>query len=358
MLRGSGGAADGPEAGSDAVRRGGVAAFAASDQALLSEQGRVTSEQTVADPVVVNALGKTYAATGVQALRGISFRVSQGEVFGLLGPNGAGKTTTVGILTTLVRPTSGTATVDGHDVTQHPLAVRRSIGVVFQDTVLDNDFSGAHNLLLHARLWGVPDGRARIRSLLDAVGLADRSDDGVRTYSGGMRRRLEIARALLARPRVLFLDEPTLGLDPQIGRSIMNYVSDVQLGVSAINYNAAPLDARNKGDSSQVFNSAVNGEPSTTIFRAYPGDPVRFRAAMPFGTNVHNFTIDGHSWPWEPLMPGSQVLSNRTVMSGEFIDARLSGGAGGTLHAPGDYLYGDARVPYTRAVLVFVPSGG
>jgi hypothetical protein len=140
-------------------------------------------------------------------------------------------------------------------------------------------------------------------------------------------------------------------VDPQIGRSIMDYVPDVQQGVSAINYNAAPLAPRNKGDLSQVFNSAVNGDPSTPVFRAYPGDPVRFRAAMPFGTNVHNFALDGHAWPWEPLMSGSQILSNRTFMSGEFIDARLAGGAGGTLHTPGDHFYGDARGPYTRAGL-------
>jgi manganese oxidase len=139
--------------------------------------------------------------------------------------------------------------------------------------------------------------------------------------------------------------------DPQIGRSIMNYVADVEQGVSAINYNATPLDPRDGNDLSQVFNSRAFGDPSTPVFRAYAGDPVRFRAAMPFGTNVHNFTIDGHSWPWEPLMSGSQILSNRAFMSGEFVDARLVGGAGGTLQTPGDYFYGDARGPYTRAGL-------
>ena len=175
------------------------------------------------DPVVVSELTKTYPGP-VEAVRGLSFRVGAGEIFGLLGPNGAGKTTTVGVLTTLVRPTSGQAAVGGHDVRTDPVAVRRSIGVVFQDSVLDNDFSGAQNLWLHARLWRVPDAERRIASLLAAVGLTERADDVVWTYSGGMRRRLEIARALLADPKVMFLDEPTLGLDPIARRDLWQVV--------------------------------------------------------------------------------------------------------------------------------------
>jgi ABC-2 type transport system ATP-binding protein len=176
-----------------------------------------------ADPVVVEALSKTYPGP-IEALRGISFRVRQGEVFGLLGPNGAGKTTTIGILTTLVGASAGAARVGGHDVHADPLAVRRSIGVVFQESVLDTEFTGAENLWLHARLWGVPDARERIASLLAAVGLAERAGDLVRTYSGGMRRRLEIARALLADPQVIVLDEPTLGLDPIARRNLWEVI--------------------------------------------------------------------------------------------------------------------------------------
>jgi ABC-2 type transport system ATP-binding protein len=145
-------------------------------------------------PVSVAELTKTYPG-GINALRGVSFAVQAGEIFGLLGPNGAGKTTTVGVLTTLVRATSGSAMVSGHDVRAEPLAVRRSIGVVFQDSVLDNDFTGSENLWLHARLWRVPNAKRRLESLVDAVGLSERIDDVVWTYSGGMRRRLKFARA-------------------------------------------------------------------------------------------------------------------------------------------------------------------
>ena len=175
------------------------------------------------DPIVVDRLTKSYPGP-VEAVRGISFRVRPGEIFGLLGPNGAGKTTTLGVLTTLVGPTSGSALVDGHDVAVAPLAVRRTIGVVFQESVLDNEFTAAENLWLHARLWRVPDAARRIEALLGAVELTERADHGVRSFSGGMRRRLEIARALLASPRVMFLDEPTLGLDPIVRRDLWQVV--------------------------------------------------------------------------------------------------------------------------------------
>jgi ABC-2 type transport system ATP-binding protein len=178
-------------------------------------------------PVAVRDLRKVYP-NGLEALGGISFTVDDGQIFGLLGPNGAGKTTTLGILTTLVRPSAGEASVDGHDVTAAPLAVRRSIGVVFQDTVLDNEFTGEQNLRFHARLWKVPDAPARIDALLAAVGLTDRAADPVANYSGGMRRRLEIARALLARPRVLLLDEPTLGLDPVVRNELWQLIRELK----------------------------------------------------------------------------------------------------------------------------------
>lgn len=179
--------------------------------------------------VSVKELQKTYA-NGIQAVKGISFDVQEGEIFGLLGPNGAGKTTTIGVLTTIVRPSGGQVSVAGHDVMKEPLAVRHLIGVVFQDTVLDNDFSGRDNLLLHARLWRIPrrEANERIGALLTSMELMERANDGVRTYSGGMRRRLEIARALLARPQVLFLDEPTLGLDPAARHGMWDLIQQLR----------------------------------------------------------------------------------------------------------------------------------
>lgn len=156
----------------------------------------------------------------------ISFTVEEGEIFGFLGPNGAGKTTTLNMLATLLRPTSGTATVDGHDINNEPDAVRHSIGFVFQDPTLDTELTGRENLDFHGRIYGIKaDVREkRIKEILAVVQLSDRADEMVRTYSGGMKRRLEIARGLLHYPRVLFLDEPTLGLDPQTRRAIWDYI--------------------------------------------------------------------------------------------------------------------------------------
>jgi hypothetical protein len=139
----------------------------------------------------------------------------------------------------------------------------------------------------------------------------------------------------------------------QISRSVMEYEAAVPGGISSINYRAAPLDPRLSvnADPSLVFSSAVQGDPPTTLMRAYPGDPVRFRVGVPFAANIHAFSLEGHSWSLEPLMPGSQVISDRTILSGETIDARLVGGAGGPIAAPGDYLYLDHRFPFTRAGL-------
>ena len=166
----------------------------------------------------------------IEAVRGVSFRVAPGEVFGFLGPNGAGKSTTISMLCTLARPSGGQATVAGFDVVTHQAEVRRRIGLVFQDTTLDDYLTAEENLRFHAELYGVPRAEVagRMRTVLEMVELWDRRHGVVRTFSGGMKRRLEIARGLLHSPRVLFLDEPTLGLDPQTRLHIWEYLRELK----------------------------------------------------------------------------------------------------------------------------------
>jgi ABC-2 type transport system ATP-binding protein len=178
--------------------------------------------------IKVARLTKNYGE--IEAVRGIDFEVPVGETFGFLGPNGAGKSTTIKVLCTLARPTSGSAQVAGHEVTAERDAVRRNIGLVFQDTTLDNYLTGAQNLRFHAALYGVPAAAVepRMRQVLEMVGLWERRDSVVMTYSGGMKRRLEIARGLLHAPHVLFLDEPTVGLDPQTRASIWEYINELK----------------------------------------------------------------------------------------------------------------------------------
>jgi ABC-2 type transport system ATP-binding protein len=174
-------------------------------------------------------LRKVYPG-GVEAVAGISFTVDAGEVFGLLGPNGAGKSTTVGMLTATVAPTSGSARVGGYDVAAQPLAARAVSSVVFQDAVVDRSLTGRRNLEIHARLWGVErrEADARMRELAVSLDLAELVDRPVGTYSGGERRRLEIARSLVSRPRVLFLDEPTVGLDPRIRAELLDVIETLR----------------------------------------------------------------------------------------------------------------------------------
>ena len=161
------------------------------------------------------------------AVNNISFDIDQGEIFGLLGPNGAGKTTTLSMLATMLTPTSGSATVNGIDISQDPDGVRKSIGIVFQDQSLDEELTAWENMDFHGRLYRIPaeTRNQRITELLMLVELNDRRDDIVKTFSGGMRRRLEIARGLLHHPAVLFLDEPTLGLDPQTRNHLWQYIA-------------------------------------------------------------------------------------------------------------------------------------
>jgi ABC-2 type transport system ATP-binding protein len=181
-------------------------------------------------PLAIQVEGLEKRFGDVHAVRGVDFEVYPGETFGFLGPNGAGKSTTINMLCTLLRPSAGRAIVAGFDVATQRDEVRREIGLVFQDTTLDGYLSAAQNLRFHGQLYGVPSEQleVRMRQVLELVGLWDRRDKDVQTFSGGMKRRLEIARGLLHSPRVLFLDEPTVGLDPQTRASIWEYLDELR----------------------------------------------------------------------------------------------------------------------------------
>jgi ABC-2 type transport system ATP-binding protein len=180
------------------------------------------------DIITTENLAKHFGT--LKAVKGVSFQVAEGEIFGFLGPNGAGKTTTINMLCTLLMPTAGKATVNGYDVATQRSQVRHSIGLVFQETTLDDYLTAEQNLRFHAYAYAVPKEirEPRLKELLDLVGLWDRRKDRISTYSGGMKRRLEIARGLLHHPKVLFLDEPTLGLDPQTRHTIWAHIRELR----------------------------------------------------------------------------------------------------------------------------------
>jgi ABC-2 type transport system ATP-binding protein len=176
--------------------------------------------------IEAQSLAKTYPG-GVEAVRGVDFEVEAGEVFGLLGPNGAGKSTTVGMLTTTIVPTAGRALVGGYDVVEQPMLARGVSSVVFQDPAVDRSLTGRANIEVHARLWGAGS-HGRTQELTGALGLTALIDRPVSSYSGGERRRLEIARALVSEPAVLFLDEPTVGLDPRIRHELLDVIAGLR----------------------------------------------------------------------------------------------------------------------------------
>lgn len=190
--------------------------------------GLPTPEDAGRSAVLVRGLEKSYGP--IRAVDGIDLDVGTGETFGFLGPNGAGKSTTIKILCTLAKPTGGRARVAGHDVVTDRAEVRRHIGLVFQDTTLDTYLTAEQNLRFHAELYGLPREviGPRLQQVLEMVGLWERRRDKVLTFSGGMKRRLEIARGLMHSPRVLFLDEPTVGLDPQTRASIWDYIHQLR----------------------------------------------------------------------------------------------------------------------------------
>lgn len=178
--------------------------------------------------IQVENLTKDYG--DLRAVDGISFEVYEGEIFGFLGPNGAGKTTTIKTLCGLLAPTSGTARIAGMDVGENPMKIRKQIGLVFQTSSLDDRLTGRENLSFHSRLYNVDreTEKRRINELSERVGLEERLDDRVKNYSGGMKRRLELIRGMIHHPHVLFLDEPTLGLDPQTRSYIWDYIQELK----------------------------------------------------------------------------------------------------------------------------------
>ncbi len=177
--------------------------------------------------IQVEQLSKKFGS--ITAVDDISFEVEEGSIFGFLGPNGAGKTTTINILCTLLSPTSGKAFIAGHDCMREPSEVRKAIGIVFQDTTLDKDLTAYENLIFHAYLYDVPKSemKERVEAVLKFADLFDRRNDLVKKFSGGMKRRLEVARGLIHQPRVLFLDEPTLGLDPQSRSNLWESITEL-----------------------------------------------------------------------------------------------------------------------------------
>jgi ABC-2 type transport system ATP-binding protein len=199
---------------------------------MVLSPSRSVGDVATVDPsdavITVTKLVKRYGT--VEAVRGIDLTVRRGEIFGFLGPNGAGKSTTISVLCTLLKPTSGTASIAGLDVNRDPDGIRSRIGLVFQDPSLDVQLTARENLLFHAMAYGVPRGqrKARISQALVTVDLVDRADALVSTFSGGMKRRLEIARGILHHPEVLFLDEPTQGLDPQTRANVWDHLREIR----------------------------------------------------------------------------------------------------------------------------------
>lgn len=179
---------------------------------------------------VIKVTNLTKKYENLTAVNSISFNVNKKEIFGFLGPNGAGKSTTIGMLTTITAPTSGSALVNDFDISEQRNDVRRSIGIIFQDPSLDDHLTAQENLYFHARLYGISkkDYKERLKQVLDLMDLYDRKDEIIKNYSGGMRRRLEIARGLIHHPKILFLDEPTIGLDPQTRVHIWTYLLELK----------------------------------------------------------------------------------------------------------------------------------
>ncbi len=259
------------------------------------------------------------------AVDGVSFDIEEGEIFGFLGPNGAGKTTTINILCTLLLPTSGSAILDGYDVVKHPQHVRQRIGIIFQDPSLDDRLTAFENLEFHGVLYNVPhkERRARIAELLKMVELYDRRDDIVRTFSGGMRRRLEIARGLLHYPRVLFLDEPTIGLDPQTRSHIWNYIRELRVREKiTIFLTTHYMDEAGNADRIAIidYGKIVALDTPERLKDMVGGDVITIRT----DDDAHAAEVLQHKYEVEPLA-SSQGLQFEIARGEEFIPELVRG---------------------------------
>jgi ABC-2 type transport system ATP-binding protein len=280
--------------------------------------------------VQVDGLRKRYG--DYEAVSGVDFTVAPGETFGFLGPNGAGKSTTISMLCTLLTPTAGSARVAGHDVVRERDAVRRNIGLVFQDTTLDGYLSAERNLRLHAELYGVPRAGLddRLDQVLAMVDLADRRSHKVRTFSGGMKRRLEIARGLLHSPRVLFLDEPTVGLDPQTRSSIWSYIRELRAAEDiTIFLTTHYMDEAENCDRIAIMDHGrlIALDTPKALKASVGKDTVRLRTAEPARTVLalrDRFGLDAsvtEEWVTVLVESGEQFLPRLFAELGEPIEA-------------------------------------
>ena len=264
------------------------------------------------DAIVVEELRKRYG--DVQALDGVSFAVHEGEVFGLLGPNGAGKSTTVRSLVTLTTPDSGAASVAGHDVLREQNAVRRVIGYVPQDSGVDELGTGRENLMLqgHVQGMGGKDLRSRTATLLDLVGITEAADRIVKTYSGGMRRRLDIALGLVHRPRVLFLDEPTTGLDPEARVVMWEEVSRLAQAESL----TILLTTHYLEEADQLADRLAIVSQGTVVVQGTPGELKARLRGDAVHVEVENAAVDEAQRVLATVgAPPEQVLDGRTIVS-------------------------------------------
>jgi ABC-2 type transport system ATP-binding protein len=270
------------------------------------------------DAILVEELRKRYGR--VQALEGVSFRVSGGEVFGLLGPNGAGKSTTVKLLATLTTPDGGRAEVAGHDVVRDADAVRRSIGYVPQSSGVDRDATGRENLMLQGRVQGMGGGalRTRVDDLLELLGIAGAADRVVRGYSGGMKRRLDVGLGLVHRPRVLFLDEPTTGLDPEARASMWDELGRLAAGESL----TILLTTHYMEEADQLADRLAIVSRGRVVVE---GTPEKLKANL-FGESVEVEITDGRAVDAEAIVAALEGVHEASV-EGRKLRSRVASGA-------------------------------